>query len=326
MHSKRIHIVACLLTVLALTGCSKTAASPWEKAGVTEAFYQVAEDFSDRFLTLDADGARYDQALGAVQQYLDGTISQAEAQAAVRETLADIETLLEDQETVTLSEPLTEQLQAVGISAAEYELFANSRANQLQTQQVRLTSLDFYLTYAEEPGDALEDLRFVWTADCAEQDGLRGYYYYGNFNYWFPWADEAEQAYLQSTVAEQLEAYYPSDAVWYTDAASIEDRVMLYLDEVEAVAALLSEHLGQSQEELYEMEQDFTALQALVEEYHTLQEQLTALEELNGRLETLQAEIEAAKEAGDAEQLAQLKLQLEEIAAAYEALTAEEGS
>lgn len=266
MKSKKHGLIRLLQAVLAaalLAGCGGPAAeTPWTAAGVSEDFYCVAEDFAARFLTLDADGALYDRSLDAVARYLDGTVSRAEAQETVQTALADVEAALAAEETAVLEESLVEQLQAVGISSTEYELFANSRSSQLQTHQARLTSLDFYLDYAESQADALENLRFFLMTDQAEQDGMRGYYYYGCFNYWFPWADEAEQAYLQAAVTDRLEAYLPEEAAWYTDMETVEEQVMLYLDEVEAVIVLASEHLGQSQADLYEMEQDYAAQSA----------------------------------------------------------------
>ena len=314
-----------LVLVLALLAGCTTAATPWEEAGVSEEFYRVAEDFSQRFLTLDADGARYDRALETIAAYLDGTTDQVSAADTVEQTRQAIEDDLAAGETVELSEDLTAQLQAVGISAAEYALFANGRASQLQTQENRLSSLAYYLDLAEEHDDAWENLRFYLTADQAEQDSLRGYYYYGSYNYWFPWADSDERALLRATVDDQIQSYLPPEVTWYDSADDAEQRVMAYLDEVESVVALTSAHLGQAQTDLYETEQAYEELLAQIEENQRLQAQLEALRALNARLETLSAEIQSAREAGDEERLAALKEELEAIAAEYEALTAQDG-
>lgn len=314
-----------LLALALLAGCgSRQPADPWTAAGVSEDFYRTAEDFAQRFLELDQDGARYDQALEAVAQYLEGTISRDEARTDVQAALTAVEAALADAQTVTLEEPLEAALQAVGISPAEYELFANSRPSNLQTIQVRLSSLLFYLDYAEEQADALENLRFCLTADQAEQNSLRGYYYYGCYNYWFPEADEAELALLEQWVTARLAAYCPPDAAWCRDQAAVEQRVTLYLDQVEAVVELSAEHLGQSQRDLYEMEQDYAALLALVEQLQQMQDKLLRLWSISDRLEALQEEITAAKADEDEQRLAELEAELNAIAAEYEALTAEE--
>lgn len=175
--------------------------------------------------------------------YLLAALLQEMAQAQQAEVLAAMTYMeaLAGAQTVTLEESLEESLQAVGISPAEYELFANSRPSNLQTIQARLSALCFYLDHAEEQADARENLRFCLTADQAEQDSLRGYYYYGCYNYWFPEADEAELALLEQWVTEKLAAYCPPDAALCRVQAAVEQRVTLYLDQVEAVVDLSAE-------------------------------------------------------------------------------------
>ena len=327
MKTIKESIVLCLcLFIICLSGCGVPAdpETEWEAAGVTEAFYRVAEDFSQRYLALDEDGARYDSALDTVAQYLAGTITQSEAQGAVQAALTEIEDALAQIESVTLSDALKENLSAVDISPAEYESFSNTRAQQLQSQEIQLSSLIHYLEYAEAEAFAWEDLTYALTVDQAEQELMRGYYYYGCFNYWFPGANEAEQALLDERVTSHLLAYYPADAGWYHSRDVVEDRVMEYLDQLEALIALNAAHLGQAQEDLYQMEQDFSALLEMIEENQRLQETLSQLYKLNDQITTLQSEIEAAKEAGDEALLAELKIKLEEIVQKYEALTQEE--
>ena len=61
MKTIKESIVLCLcLFIICLSGCGVPAdpETEWEAAGVTEAFYRVAEDFSQRYLALDEDGAR----------------------------------------------------------------------------------------------------------------------------------------------------------------------------------------------------------------------------------------------------------------------------
>lgn len=327
MKTIKESIVLCLcLFIICLSGCGVPAdpETEWEAAGVTEAFYRVAEDFSQRYLALDEDGARYDSALDTVAQYLAGTITQSEAQGAVQAALTEIEDALAQIESVTLSDELKENLSAVDISPAEYESFSNTRAQQLQSQEIQLSSLIHYLEYAEAEAFAWEDLTYALTVDQAEQELMRGYYYYGCFNYWFPGANEAEQALLDEKVTSHLLAYYPTDAVWYQNRDVAEDRVMEYLDQLEALIALNAAHLGQVQEDLYQMEQDFSTLLEMIEENQRLQETLSQMYELKDQVTTLQSEIAAAKEAGDEALLAELKIKLEEIVQKYEALTQEE--
>ena len=139
---RRMWIFAALAALL-LSGCgAKTQASePWEELGVSEAAWTVIEDFSGRYSALDADGLRYDEALEAVQSYLDGGLGQAEALGALNSALEAVEAELEAAEPVSLDAGLEEALRELGISPTEYEAFANSRPNDLQNQQLRLSSL-----------------------------------------------------------------------------------------------------------------------------------------------------------------------------------------
>lgn len=257
-------IVSMLFSVLVLSGCGPK--QPWETAGVSEDFYTVAEDFAPRYLELDQDGAQYDQALDAVEEYLAGEKTQADALSAVQDAVEYYEEALANWETVSISETLSGQLQAVGISPAEYESFANSRPSNLQTQQIDLLSLLSYLQYAESDPDSRENLSWTLSKDQKIQDSMRGYYYYGCFNYWFPDADEKEREYLDVKVTDQLHSYIPEDPVWYSTREEAEEQVMLYLDQVEELLNLFADHVGQQQKDLYEMEQEWeTLLESLVE-------------------------------------------------------------
>ena len=204
---RRMWIFAALAALL-LSGCgAKTQASePWEELGVSEAAWTVIEDFSERYSALDADGLRYDEALEAVQSYLDGGLGQAEALGALNSALEAVEAELEAAEPVSLDAGLEEALRELGISPTEYEAFANSRPNDLQNQQLRLSSLLFYLENAGRGEAALEDLRFTLAANASEQESLRGYFYYGCLNYWFTGLDEAELELLRSSLIDGLES------------------------------------------------------------------------------------------------------------------------
>lgn len=259
-----IAIVSMFFCTLLLSGCG--AKQPWETAGVSEDFYQVTEDFAPRYLELDQDGQQYDQALEAVDAYLAGETSQDEAIASVEQAVLYTETELEDWENVALNDTLTSQLQAVDISPAEYEAFANSRPTNLQSQQTDLLSLLYYLEYAEDDPTSRENLSWSLDKDQKVQNSTRGYYYYGCLNYWFPDADDAELEYLETKVIDKLHAYIPENPVWCGTREDAEEQVMLYLDEVEEILNQFADHVGQQQNDLYAMEQELQAqLESLME-------------------------------------------------------------
>lgn len=253
-----IAMVSMLFSALVLGGCGPK--QPWETAGVSEDFYLVTEDFAPRYLELDQDGRQYDQALDAVEAYLAGESSRDEAAASVEQAVLYIETELEGWEDAALDEALTGRLQAVDISPAEYESFANSRPTNLQSQQVDLLSLLYYLDYAEEDPTSRENLSWSLDKDQKVQDSTRGYYYYGCLNYWFPGADDAELGYLESKVMDKLHAYIPEDPAWCSTREDAEEQVMLYLDQVEEILNQFADHVGQQQKDLYQMEQELGAV------------------------------------------------------------------
>lgn len=255
-------IASVFFSILLMSGCGPK--QPWETAGVSEDFYEVTEDFAQRYLELDQDGYQYDQALEAVDAYLTGENSQDEALSLLKETIHYFETELAGWETVSLDETLVKHLQAIDISPAEYEAFVNSRPNDLQTQQMDLFSLMYDLQYVGEDKVSQENLSWSLSKNQTIQDSMRGYYYYGCLNYWFPGADDAERAYLEDKVISQLHAYIPEDPGWYTTREDTEAQVMLYLDEVEEVLNQFADYVGQQQNDLYEMEQELeTALESL---------------------------------------------------------------
>ena len=254
-------LVTLLCAVLLLVGCGKK--QPWETTGVSESFYFVVEDFAQRYLALDRDGSQYDQALDTVEAYLAGEKKPEEAFSDLQKVADYFETELTSWETVTLDEKLKDQLRDIDISPAEYEMFSNYRVTDLQQRQTDLSFLMDTFQQAVEDESFRQDLTITLAREQAIQDSFRGYYYYGSFNYWFPEADDTELHYLHTKITDQLHAYLPENAVWYTTREEAENEAMGCMDRLEMQLDQLSEKVGQDQKELYEMEQ---ALAALAEE------------------------------------------------------------
>lgn len=287
-------------------------------------FCAVADEFSRLYLAFDEDGYGFDQALEAVNGYLEGKTPQKETVSLLEKTLKTYEEEAKGLEEFVLSDALAKKLSVCGISAEEYKAFGNSRKNELYNHIVGISTMLEYLESAEELQESYEDLRFFTSSNAAQQDCMRGYYYYGCFNYWFVHANEAEKAYLGEQVTSRIKAYLPEDPVWYQDQEEVEERVMLYLDELEEINGQTAKHVGQAQEELYGMQQKAEELEEKIEEKQELEEKLARLKEINGRIEEINAEAAAAKEAGDEEKLSALKIEFEAIVAEYEALVAED--
>lgn len=255
---RNIALAALLCVGLFLTGCGEK--QPWEMAGVSESFYFVVEDFAQKYLELDQDGSQYDQALDAVEAYLAGEKTQKEALSDLQKVADYFETELTSWETVTLNEKLKDQLRDIDISPAEYEMFSNYRVTDLQQKQTDLFLLMIALQQAEEDESFHEDLVEMFAREQTIQDSDRGSYFYGSFNYWFPAVNDTELNYLHTKITDQLHAYLPENAVWYTTREEAENEAMRYMDRLEEQLDQLSEQMGQNLKELYEMEQTLAAL------------------------------------------------------------------
>ena len=256
-------LISCL-TFLFVLSPTASALTPWAEAGVSESFYKVAEDFSARYMELDQDALIYSRGLDAAAQYLAGELSQERAAACLNDALSRIQERSQAVQTQTIGDSLREMLRTCGISPEEYELFANSRLSELQNQQFDLENLIFYLEHAEEFDFIQMDLRYHLTVAQAMLDCMRDYYYYGCFNYWFTDANEKELTHLQTAVVPQIQVYRPAQPAWYNNKEAVEARVMSCLDEVEAITDQLAIYLGKTQTDLYQMEQDYQDLLALL--------------------------------------------------------------
>lgn len=302
----------------------ESTASDGQSSVPGEDFCAVADEFSRLYLAFDEDGYGFDQALEAVNAYLEGKMPQKEIVSALEKTLKAYEEEAEGLEEFVLSDALAKKLSTCGISVEEFKAFGNSRKNALYNLIVDISVMLEYLESAEEFQESYGDLQFITSSNVAQQDCMRGYYYYACFNYWFVHANEAEKAYLDEQVTSRIKAYLPEDPVWYQDQEEVEERVMLYIDKLEEVDGQMANYLGQSREELYGMQQKVDEFLETYDKKQKLEEKLARLKEINGRIKEINAEVAAAKEADDEEKLSILKTEFEAIVAEYEALVAED--
>ena len=67
-------------------------------------------------------------------------------------------------------------------------------------------------------------------------------------------------AYLETQVIDKLGAYIPEGPAWCSTREDAEEQVMLYLDQVEEILNQFADHVGQQQNDLYQMEQELVAV------------------------------------------------------------------
>lgn len=247
-------IIALLFFVLFMTSC--TQKQPWEIAGVSEDFYIVAKDLADHYLQLDADGYRYDQALHTLQNFLEGKISSDNALNTLQNISDYFENELANCETITLDNKLIQHLQALNISATEYEIFVNFHVTDLGIQNQEIMILTQYLQSTINDELSYHDLIELLARYQITQDGMRGYHFYHSLNYWLPSADDAELTFLQKEIIDKLTSYFPETTIWCSTREASEKEAMYYLDQIEVQLNNLVKDVGKKRITLYKLEQE----------------------------------------------------------------------
>ncbi|MCC8028201.1 MAG: hypothetical protein LIO75_00065 [Lachnospiraceae bacterium] len=211
---------------------------------------EIVQEYASLFLEMDGDGYLYSQALEAAGDYLSGDVSQAEALETMDTVMDEMEDRRDSVEEYTVSSEMSVLLEAYGIMPEEFESFANTRDSDLYSYLISLETVRGCLLYAEEFAFEYENLSYYYELDTGIHESERGYYYYGCLNYWFAEWEEEQVDLVREQVISQMKDYLPSSYTWETDPDVVEQKAMLYLDEVEAYKESLTEHLGEQKEDL----------------------------------------------------------------------------
>ena len=239
-----------ILASALLAGCGK-------EADDRENYRKIVDDYAVFTLEQDGDSAAYDKALEAVGIYLenDGGDSLENARSAVSDTIGRMEENAGQPVSYELSEELAAILAEYGVDQEEYTINANMRAAYLSDYIESLKTLRYYLEpESKEERDLLrDDLEFLYGVQRDSQTCEKGFYYY-SINYWFAGWDGDQKAYVEEKVIKNLKSYRAENPVWEDSRDAVEQKMNLYLDQMEELQYRLEEHIGRSQEELYQME------------------------------------------------------------------------
>lgn len=239
-----------ILASALLAGCGK-------EADDRENYRKIVDDYAVFTLEQDGDSAAYDKALEAVGIYLenDGGDSLENARSAVSDTIGRMEEDAGQPVSYELSEELAAILAECGVDQEEYTINANMRAAYLSDYIESLKTLRYYLEpESKEERDLLrDDLEFLYGVQRDSQTCEKGFYYY-SINYWFAGWDGDQKAYVEEKVIKNLKSYRAENPVWEDSRDAVEQKMNLYLDQMEELQYRLEEHIGRSQEELYQME------------------------------------------------------------------------
>ena len=247
----RRKLAAVLLGLLILSAC---------KAG-EDAFSrqkEIVDETARIVLLMDQDSRDYDLALQEIGRYLDEPDPEilAAVQQKVQESTAEFQTRQDQAESYEMTEDFADILVENHIDPEEYQMNADSRISSLGRFITRLQTMDTYLEMVSIlPGTVEDDLRFMYEYNLEEQRIIRGYQYCA-VNYWFAsWEGEGAE-YAKEHIADQLESFVLEESIWETSQEGAEQRMEVYLNQLEEQISELTDYIGEAQEELYEMEKE----------------------------------------------------------------------
>lgn len=244
---KKVCVFVVVLALVAITGCAAIGGKDLKEHKA------IIDDYAAILLLQDQDSARFDDALAAVNVYLENPT--AEQKDTTEVSLEEIKQQLQDDgsgyEPYEPTEELKQMLENQGISLAEYQLNADSRYLYLQGFVQDIAYLQEFLKYADKSDIFMEDLERVCSMMTEEQKYIRGYSY-TSVNYWFAGWGEKEVAYVKEQVLDKLKSFFAEESQWYDDREVVEARMNTYLDSVKELDDQWAAYIGESKEEAKE--------------------------------------------------------------------------
>lgn len=247
---KWIGIICCLAVALAgLIG--------WREWKERQEYRQVVDRCAAVLLALDRDSALFDMGLEAVGEYLEQPDRQKlqEVRNKVQKIIKELEETQDAIVPCTMEENFAASLEKWQIDPEEYLLFADSRSSELENYLRELNYMDEYMGFEEIDDLLRENFRFMYR-NIADSQKIVKEYYYCAINYLFAGREGRELAYVRRQILEKLTSFESEAGVWYEDRETAEQRGSVCLDQLSALAAELSEHLSEAQEELDETEEE----------------------------------------------------------------------
>lgn len=263
--------VGIFLVVGLLSGCGKEMAAGHGTApdtgmaadaepvpGSDSGTYRIiVDDLAVIMLDRDRDSAAFDQALEAVADYLENP-EQPDFDAAMAVLDGTTEQLTAELEGIVpyeLEDSLTELLEQYDVDPEEYQVNADMRAVLLSDYISGLEDLKNELDLADLIGSdwGMESLEFWADYYTRYQENLRNYGYY-TVNYWFAQRSEEETGYVKEQLLDKLVSLKTETSIWENDRDAVERKLNLCLDGIEALGHEMEAHIGEVQEEVYELD------------------------------------------------------------------------
>lgn len=249
----------CLLCLLPpLSGCSVSidtgGTTGTDTEFSTETGKAVIDDFAALALEMDSYSAKYDAVLDTVGTYAESGLA-ADLSAAAA-ALSDALTWAEDTgaslTTYEISSDLSSLLTEVGFSRRKYLQYAGERSDNLESYLENLNALADALIDCKENAEAFDEFVFLYDIVVSEQDCMRQYGWL-EVNYWFADWNTELTAYVQQEILANLQSFYSGSAEWNSDASAVDTQMDALLDTCSELAKQLSDHIGDTQEKLYNL-------------------------------------------------------------------------
>lgn len=227
------------------------------KTGPDSGSQAIVDDYAEIILQRDADSADYDSALSAVGNYLEKKDSETlkAAESLLRDTIDRMKKAAEKTEPYQMDDDFEELLKKHNIEPEEYVMNADERSQNLQHYVESLEVLNEYLSYEEEDSLTRDALAKEYEMVVKIQEVFRRYDYCG-INYWFAGWEEEETAYVREQVHDKLKSFSAVEEVWQDDRDAVEQRMEIYLNEVEELSGEWADYIGEYQDELYQLQKD----------------------------------------------------------------------
>ncbi|RGZ01897.1 hypothetical protein [Clostridium sp. AM58-1XD] len=242
------YCIAVFFAICFVCGCQKTQ---------SEDYQLIVDHFKEMVIQQDEDSAAFDQVLETTGVYIKDSTEDhlKEAREAVQKQIDAFSEESESYEVMEMDDDFLKLLDEYGIDAAEYKVVAEMGNVELSSYIDSLTVLKYYLD-AETEGDLLrETLEFIYEQDVAIQEYTRRFYFC-QINYFFAEWDEELTAYVKDTIMTDLKSFWFDDMKWETDKKTIEDKAMIYTNQIAEELDKLMDDIGRHQEELYQMEKE----------------------------------------------------------------------
>lgn len=246
---KRMGLIVA--AALLLAGCKNK-----EQVG-KEDYEIIVDDYAKILLLQDSDSADYDRALEAVGSYLKEPDEETlkTARSFVQETVSQMEETSSEITSYEITEDFSDLLKEHGIEPEEYMMNADARPEELADYISTLQTLEEYLGYEETDDLTRSDLSEQYEMAVRVQEIMKNYNYCG-INYWFAGWEEEAVSYVKQQVQDKLASFYAGQEAWQDDRDAVEQRMMIYLNELEELLEEWADRIGERQDEQYQLQND----------------------------------------------------------------------